>query len=146
MPKDYPERGEAGTLPTPVITSLAGGIGYLRRLGLDAIRSHHKKLFARLAEQLSGMANYRVICPDHAGAVLSFVRGDVSCDRIGTYLAEHGICVRTGYHCAPMAHHTLGTEDGTVRVSFGVFNTIEEVDTLCRTLRRMDFCHEVTPL
>lgn len=142
MPTDFPERGEAGTLPTPLIASLHAGIGYLENLGLQTINTHHHALFTRLRDRLSDMPGYHIHLPSVSGSTLLFEKDGLSCDRIGGYLGEHGICVRTGYHCAPLAHKTLGTQDGGVRVSFGIFNTADDIDTLCRTLRRMDFCHE----
>ncbi|MBQ7336871.1 MAG: aminotransferase class V-fold PLP-dependent enzyme [Clostridia bacterium] len=143
MPDEFPERGEAGTLPTPVITSLGSGIAYLCHRGLACVTEHDKLLFHHLAEQLQELQGYRIILPEHSGSTLMFVRQDIPCDRIGAYLAEQGICVRTGYHCAALAHQTLGTDGGGIRVSFGPFNTTKDVDTLCRTLRRMEFCHDV---
>ncbi len=143
MPDEFPERGEAGTLPTPVITSLQAGIEYLGGIGQEKMVEHDRALFERLRDRLSDMAGYRIYLPEVSGSTLLFEKDGLPCDRIGSYLGEHGICVRSGYHCAPLAHKTLGSSEGGVRVSFGAFNTKEDVDTLCRTLRRMDFCHEV---
>ena len=59
-------------------------------------------------------------------------------EEIGEALAERGIAVRAGLHCAPLAHRTAGTLDtGTVRVSFSAFSTLREVDTLSRALREI---------
>jgi selenocysteine lyase/cysteine desulfurase len=145
MPDEYPERGEAGTLPTPAITSLGSGVGYVSRIGLDAIAAHQRALFLRLRDMLASQKEYSVLLPEREGSVLSFTHRELPADRIGAYLAEQGICVRTGFHCAPLAHKTLGTEDGTVRVSFGMSNTAREIDALGRALRQMTFCHEVSP-
>ncbi len=147
MPDEYPERGEAGTLSAPVITSLGSGIEYILRVGgPDAIHAHESALFKRLCEQLHDLAGVRVLLPQHAGATLLFDWEGIPADRIGAYLAGQGICVRTGYHCAPLAHQTLGTPSGAVRVSFGAFNTTQDVDALYRALQRMQFCHEVSTL
>ena len=146
MPQDFPEKGEAGTLPTPAITSLESGIAYLQSVGLPTVHQAQLGLFARLREQLADNRHITVVLPEHAGSTLSFTHRTLPCDRIGAYLSDHGICVRTGYHCAPLAHKTLGTDaEGTVRVSFGLGNTAAQVDTLCRTLRQMESLHEVTP-
>ncbi|MBQ8717735.1 MAG: aminotransferase class V-fold PLP-dependent enzyme [Clostridia bacterium] len=146
MPDEFPERGEAGTLPTPIITSLEAGIEYLRGVGTEHVREHELALYRRLAEQMSTWDGYDILLPQKAGSVLSFRRAGMASDDIGNHLAKEGICVRSGYHCAPLAHKTLGTDDGgTVRVSFGLFNTPAQVDALCRTLRQMEFLHEVAP-
>ena len=146
MPNDFPERGEAGTLPTPSITSLGSGIAYLRAVGVEQIHRRECLLFSRLAEQLSELPSYRVICPECVGSTLSFVREGIPCDRIGAHLAAQGICVRTGLHCAPLAHQTLQTaDDGSVRVSFGPFNTASQTDALYRALKQMEFLHELAP-
>ena len=144
MPDEFPEKGEAGTLPTPAITSLHRGVEHLRSVGLDYVHGHERALYERLSEQLRS-CGYEILLPQHAGSVLSFTRRGFDCDAIGNYLAGAGICVRSGHHCAPLAHQTLGTDiGGTVRVSFGLSNTAAQVDTLCRTLRQMEFLHEVT--
>jgi cysteine desulfurase family protein len=144
MPDDFPERGEAGTLPTPAITSLEHGIAYLQRTGLAGIHRAELGLFSRMSEQLADNPNVTVLAPTHAGSTLSFTHRSLPSDSIGAYLSDHGFCVRTGYHCAPLAHKTLGTEaDGTVRVSFGLGNTAAQVDAFCHTLKQMDFLHEV---
>ena len=144
MPDDYPERGEAGTLPTPAITSLAAGIGYVEQLGTEAILAHEKALFAALHERLSSLTGYRVYLPELQGSTLLFSREDIAAEHIGEYLARHGICTRSGYHCAALGHATLQTpQGGATRVSFGPFNTLHDVEALYRTLRRMEFLHEV---
>ena len=145
MPDEFPERGEAGTLPTPVITSLGSGIDYLCSIGTESLHARQVALFHRLSQQLHAMEGYHVVLPEHAGAVLSFTRDGVDCDRLGNSLATQGLCVRSGYQRAPLAHRTLGTPQGSVRVSFGPFNTAAEVDLLCRTLRQMEFLHEISP-
>ncbi len=143
MPDEFPERGEAGTLPTPAIAALTCGLNYLSQVGIETIHRREEQLFLYLRDALSERADYRVLLPNEVGSTLSFVHTSHHCDTIGAYLAEQGICTRTGYHCAPLAHQTLGTREGTVRVSFGPFNTKQDVDALLLALRHMDFCHEV---
>jgi selenocysteine lyase/cysteine desulfurase len=101
-------------------------------------------LFRALRERLERLDGYHILLPEHEGSTLTFYREGVTSDRIGAYLSEHGICVRTGYHCAALAHKTLRTPSGGgVRASFGPFNTLHEVDTLYRVLRQMEKTHEV---
>ena len=144
MPDEYPERGEAGTLPTPAITSLAAGIGAIERLGIEAIGAHEQALFRALHERLESLEGYRIYLPQISGSTLLLSRQGILADRIGAYLGDRGICVRSGYHCAALGHGTLQTpEGGAVRVSFGPFNTLGNVEALFSTLRRMEFLHEV---
>ena len=138
MPEELPERLEAGTLPLPAIASVAAGIRLIRETGLDAIRRHEEKLSALFAEGIGRMGRYR-IAGESRGGVVSILHETVSPAAIGTCLAERGICVRTGYHCAPLAHRTLGTEkQGTVRVSFGLSNTAQDIERILNVLNEID--------
>lgn len=146
MPAMLPERAEAGTLPTPAIAGLAAGISYLQRQDIGQTVEHDRTLFRALRERLVSLADgaYRVYLPEYEGSTLMFERRGMSADRLGAYLSEHGICVRTGYHCAALAHKTLHTPDGGgVRVSFGPFNTLRDVDALYTALRYMERTHDI---
>ncbi len=144
MPATLPERAEAGTLPTPAIAGLSAGISYLNKQDRVALFEHDRTLFRALCERLETLADYHVFLPEYEGSTLMFYRDGISSDKIGAYLSEHNICARTGYHCAALAHRTLHTPDGGgVRVSFGPFNTLREVDTLYRSLKNMERMHEV---
>ena len=144
MPDELPERAEAGTLPTPAIAGLAAGLDYVRSVGLEAISAHERALFRALRERLETLDGYQLYLPEYEGSTLMFYREGVPSDRIGTYLAERGICVRTGYHCAALAHRTLHSPDGGgVRVSFGPFNCLHDIDVLYNTLRQMERLHEI---
>ncbi len=144
MPEELPERVEAGTLPTPAIAGLAAGIDYVQSVGLDRIAAHERSLFRALRERLESMDGYHIFLPEYEGSTLMFYREGIPSDKIGAYLSERGICVRTGYHCAALAHRTLRSpEGGGVRVSFGPFNTLRDVDTLYGALRQMEWDHEI---
>lgn len=136
MPELPPERYEAGTLPTPAIVGLSEGLEFLRERGIPEIEQWERALFLALAERLSTLPGIRVFEPDTPGAVLLFEKQGVPSADVARALAARGICVRAGLHCAPLAHRALGTpEGGAVRVSFGVFNTLREVDSLWRALK-----------
>lgn len=136
MPEAPPERYEAGTLSTPAIVGLLEGVEYLRELGIAEAKAHEMRLFFALKERLQALPGIRIYQPDAAGAVLLFNKEGVPPARVGEELAARGICVRAGLHCAPLAHRAIGTgDDGGVRVSFGVFNTLREVDSLWRALK-----------
>ena len=138
MPEEAPERYEAGTLPTPAIAGLTEGIREIKRLGIDHIHSAECSLTNRLRERLMLMPKVALYAPHHTGSVLLFSLQDISADRVGAFLNERGFCVRTGFHCAALAHATLGTPaSGAVRVSPSLFNTPAQIDAFCDTLKEL---------
>ncbi len=138
MPMEAPERFEAGTPPTPAIGALLGGVRAIERIGLTAIEERETALRRRLCENLSVIRGITVTEPENRGGVLSFFHGEKRPEEIASGLAEEGIAVRGGYHCAPLAHKALGTEKwGTVRASLGFYNTEREIDVFSRTLSRL---------
>ena len=138
MPKEAPERYEAGTLPTPAIAGLTEGIREIKRRGIDHIHSHECSLTAHLAERLLTTPKVTLYAPHHQGSVLLFSVQEISSDRVGAFLNERGFCVRTGFHCAALAHATLGTpSSGAVRVSPSLFNTTAQMDAFTDALKEL---------
>ena len=138
MPDFLPDRLEAGTLNMPGIAGLLAGVRYVRRGGLAKILDHEQHL-TRLAiqglENLPGLRLFTSPGLQHQTGVLSLTAEGMDVEAIGSALAERGIAVRAGIHCAPCAHRTAGTLDtGTVRISFSDFNTPEEVARLLRAI------------
>ncbi len=138
MPEEAPERYEAGTLPTPAIAGLLEGVREVKRLGIDYIHAHESTLTKRLCERLTAMPKVTLYAPHHMGSVLLFSLQDISSDHVGAFLNERGFCVRTGFHCAALAHATLGTPPaGAVRVSPSLFNTTTQIDAFADTLKEL---------
>ena len=137
MPKELPERYEAGTLPTPAIAALRAGIGFVTELGLREIEVREAKLTARCREILSSFRGVRIFgAQERCGSLLSFTHEQMTSEYIADQLNQSGICVRGGFHCAPLAHDSeIGDPNGAVRISFGVFNTAEELEGLYRVLK-----------
>lgn len=133
-----PERYEGGTLCTPAIVGLTSGIGFINELGINTIAAHEHELYKRAHSSLSSLGDIEFYgCETSGGTILFNIRG-IHPDELGSILASNGFCLRTGYHCAPLAHKTLGTPDGgAVRMSFSVFNTEKEIDSLCAFLADM---------
>ena len=135
MPEEPPERYEAGTLPTPAIAGLLEGIRFLRQIGIEHAAAHERELFVAARERLLSRADIFVHAPEISGSVLLFHKRGTSSTEVAHQLTRRGICVRAGLHCAPLAHTALQTPpDGAVRISFGYFNTINDVDALWHAL------------
>lgn len=118
MPDFLPDALEAGTLNVPGIAGLSAGIAYILRQGTERILARETQEARRCAEALEELG-YRVFTGQHQSGTVSFVP-DRDCEEFAQILADHGIAVRAGLHCAPLAHESAGTlETGTVRVSFG---------------------------
>ena len=134
MPDFLPDRLEAGTHNMPGIAGLLAGVRFVRQLGPEAICAEERQLAALAAEGLRRIPGLRVYAlPDMAAqtGVLSVVPEHLDAEALGNALAERGIAVRAGLHCAPLAHRTAGTLDtGSVRISFSHWNTREEVHRL----------------
>ena len=139
MPRDLPERYEAGTLSTPAIVSLGAGIRFIRRIGADKIAQREERLSRYAREKLSEVRGVTVYGDERfASSVLSFRLQNESPDVTASRLDGFGICVRAGLHCAPLVHRSIGTfPDGTVRISFGAFNTEKDVDYLVSKLQNI---------
>ncbi len=135
MGNESPERYEGGTLCTPAIAGLVSGIEFIRSFGLHTIGDHERKLWRQTYDRLSSIKGL-TIYDDTEGSVLLFNINGIPADDVGELLSDRGFCLRTGYHCSPLAHKALGTaEGGAVRIGFGIFNTEKEVDSLCLAIR-----------
>ncbi len=118
MPDFLPDRAEAGTLNVPGIAGLGAGLRYLRRVGVENIGNREKRCAENCAERLRKLP-VEVFSGPHQGGTVSF-RTDLDCQQVAELMANQGIAVRAGLHCAPLAHESAGTlESGTVRISFG---------------------------
>ena len=137
---ELPYKFEAGTPDYIATTGLAQAIDYVCQLGMDNIEAHERDLaqyaVSRL-QQISGMHLYGPMAYGAEGAgPLSFnVEGIHHLD-MGTLLDRLGVAVRTGHHCAEPLMHRLGV-DGTVRASFGLYNTRAEIDVLASSIERV---------
>ena len=132
MPEDLPERLEAGTMNVPGIAGLTAGISYVNRIGTEKCFSQAHGQMSRCAAVLAdlGMDVYRGA---HQAATVSF-RAGLDCEEVAHILAQQGIAVRAGFHCAPLAHESAGTlETGTVRVSFGHDTTFTQTERFLRS-------------
>lgn len=138
QPSLMPDRFESGTPNVPGIAGLAAGLRFILRRGVEEIAQHERSLKDAMARRLREIDGIEVFCGAQQGGVLSFRHPDLACEIIAERLAARGICVRAGLHCAPLAHRSAGTMgSGTVRASFGPFNTMEETESFCDTVREI---------
>ena len=166
QPDFLPDAFESGTQNNVGLAGLGAAIDFILNTGVEAIREHEKKLTDELLKALyhtPGLTIYGPLHADRQTATLSFTfdsilpnEGDpgftgcgainlawmeegVPIDEAGNLLdSEYDILVRTGLHCAPLAHRTLGTyPEGTVRVSAGYFNTFEDIEYAATAIRKI---------
>ncbi|MDN5332019.1 MAG: hypothetical protein PWP45_1244 [Tepidanaerobacteraceae bacterium] len=142
QPEILPDLLESGTLNTPGIAGLAEGVRFLKKMGLSRIRSHEEMLARRFLEgleEIEGITVYGRPKERSEVAVISLNLKDLDSSELAFLLdSRYDIQVRPGLHCSPMAHKTIGTiERGTVRFSFSIFNTIEEVEKALSALEEI---------
>ena len=132
-----PLKFEAGTPDYVATHGLATAVDYLLDLGMDNIQKHEAMLTKYAMEQLATIKDIRFIgTPRQKDAVVSFLVGDIHPFDLGTLLDRLGIALRTGHHCAQPLMQRLGIQ-GTVRASFGLYNTKEEIDVLVKGIERV---------
>ena len=132
-----PERYEAGTLCTPAIAGLSAGVEFIKSIGIGTISSHEELLWEKAFDRLTSIDGLTVY-DRTPGSVMLFNIDTIPADEVGKELSHEGFCLRTGYHCSPLAHTALGTpEGGAVRIGFGIFNTLRDVDALYESLKNI---------
>lgn len=139
MPPNLPERIESGTLPTPAIAGLLEGIKTVNQIGIDSIREHENRIYKKLREDLRNIKEVKLYCKEFTkGNILLFNIAGMSSIRIADELDREGVCVRSGFHCTPLAHELLRTgENGAIRLSLSGFNTLEEADRFTDILNKI---------
>jgi cysteine desulfurase/selenocysteine lyase len=132
-----PYKFEAGTPDMSGAVGLKAALEYLNQLGMENIAAHESELLAYATDAISRIPGIRVIgrAKEKSG-VLSFVMDGIHPHDIGTVLDQEGIAVRTGHHCAQPVMERFGV-DATVRASFGLYNTKQEIDALVRGIQKV---------
>lgn len=134
---DLPFKFEAGTPDYVDIAAFGTAIDYVEALGLDRIAAHEHALLTKATDGLMQIPGMKIFgTAEQKSGVISFLVDDIHHYDMGMLLDKLGIAVRTGHHCAQPLMTTLGIE-GTVRASFGVYNTMEEVEAFVAGVRRV---------
>ena len=142
QPDLLPDKYESGTHNTPGIVGLNEGVKFIFKEGIDKIKEHEEELCKYMLERLEEVPNIIIYGPKDANkraSVISINIGNMDSGEITFLLdSEYDIATRSGIHCAPLAHKTLGTlEQGAVRFSIGYFNTKEEIDKAVAALKEI---------
>ena len=134
---ELPFKFEAGTPDYIGTTGLAKALDYVTGLGMDHITAHEHELTTYAMQRLKEIPDIRIFGEaTHKSSVISFLVGNIHHFDMGTLLDRLGIAIRTGHHCAQPLMQRLGIE-GTVRASFAVYNTKEEIDALVAGVERV---------
>ncbi|KOA20250.1 cysteine desulfurase SufS [Clostridium homopropionicum DSM 5847] len=138
QPSFMPDKLESGTMNTPGIIGLSEGVNFLFTENLIKIREHEIALIKYLTEELLKLPFiniYGELDAPKKTPVISFNVEGFDSSEMGAFLSQHNICVRTGYHCAPMIHKIIGTDKrGTIRISPGYFNCFKDVENFIDTI------------
>lgn len=141
MPKEYPERLEAGSLDLYAVAGLNASLKWILKIGTKTIYQKEMSIFEYAADCLKFLTFIDIIMTkcDKCG-IISFNVKNFNPDEIGRILSNHNIAVRTGLHCSPDAHRFLGTfPSGTVRIGFSYFNSKDDVNALYEVLKGIYF-------
>lgn len=134
---DLPFKFEAGTPDFIDIAAFSKALDFIEETGIDNIAAHEESLLAYATERLERIPGLRIFGKaPHKSAVISFLVGDIHPYDLGMLLDKLGVAVRTGHHCAMPLMERFGIP-GTVRASFAVYNTFEEVDAFVAALERV---------
>ena len=140
QPEDPPERFESGTINVPGILGLGAGLQFVKQKKVEQIRAQELRKIAYAYDALSRMGGIRLYTArpvdPYFVPVLSFTIDGVKSEDAGAFYGSHGVAVRTGIHCAPLAHEKFGTlEDGVIRISPSVFTSEEDMRQFLRITR-----------
>ena len=140
QPEMLPDKFESGTPNTSGIVGLGAGVKYILDRGIESIRNHEKELTRYFMNEIRRIESVKVYGPKDAeqqAAVVSMNIGEEDSSEV-SYILDRAfdIGVRSGLHCAPLAHKTIGTfEQGAVRFSMGLFNTHQDIEKAVEAVR-----------
>lgn len=143
QPDFLPDKFESGTLNIPGIIGLYEGIKFIENEGINTIYQHNSYLRSYLINEISNMNNFSLygnLSPTNGTSCVSITNSKLDVSELSYILdSDFGISNRSGLHCAPLAHKTIGTyPTGTVRLSLGYFNTLEEIKYTVDSLNKIN--------
>lgn len=136
MPDLLPDALEPGTHNMPGIAGLYAGAGWVMEQGTDRILAHETRMASLAAAELGQIPGVKVFLPTSHTGVVSFLVTGQDCESVAERLGQQGVCLRSGLHCAPLAHQSAGTvETGTLRASASAFTTPAQIRRFSALLR-----------
>ncbi|MFW6223125.1 MAG: aminotransferase class V-fold PLP-dependent enzyme, partial [Bacteroidota bacterium] len=132
---ESPSKFEAGTSNVSGAVSLAAAIRYMNKTGLHHIASHEQEVYEYALQQLQASKDIIIYGNGDKCGSISFNLNNIHPYDVGAILDKKGIAVRTGHHCAEPLINRLGI-NGTIRISFGLYNTKAEIDTLMKGIEK----------
>ena len=143
QPDFLPDKFESGTLNIPGIIGLYEGIKFIEKEGLNTIYEHNSYLRSYLINEISNINNFNIygdLDPANGTSCVSITHNNLDVSELSYILdSDFGISNRSGLHCAPLAHQTIGTyPNGTVRLSLGYFNTLDEIKYTVDSLNKIN--------
>jgi cysteine desulfurase/selenocysteine lyase len=133
---ELPHKFEAGTPHIAGVIGFGAAIEFVQSLSWSDVSAHKKDILDYATSQLQEINGLRIFgTAEHKAAVISFNVGDIHPFDLGTLLDQQGIAVRTGHHCTEPLWHFYGVP-GTVRASFALYNTTEEIDIFVAALKK----------
>lgn len=138
QPDFLPDSLESGTVNTTGIIALKSGIDFVQKMGTDKIYAHENRLCRKFISLLDPdrVTVYRTEGLKYA-PVVSFNINGIPPEEAAGLLSDRGYCLRAGLHCSPLAHKTLGTDEGTVRFAPSVFNNENQVYGLTKEIKKL---------
>jgi len=138
-----PEKYEAGTMPTAEVVAFNESIKFMNEVGIENLINHEKELTNYALEKMKAINSVKIIGnPKVKAGVISFTIKGVHPHDIATILDESGVAIRAGHHCCQILHEKLNL-NASARASFGIYNTKEDVDILCKAIEN---CRKVFDL
>ena len=129
-----PEKYEAGTMSTAEVVAFNESIKFMQNIGIENLVNHEKDLTNYALEKLKQINSVQLIGnPKNKAGVISFTIKGIHPHDIATILDEDGVAIRAGHHCCQILHQKLNLT-ATARASFGIYNTKEDVDILCKAI------------
>jgi len=140
---NLPEKYEAGTMATAEVVAFNESIKFMQSIGIENLINHERELTNYALEKLKSINSVKIIGnPKNKAGVISFTIKGVHPHDIATILDEDGVAIRAGHHCCQILHERLNLT-ASARASFGVYNTKEDVDILCKAIEN---CRKVFDL
>jgi len=130
-----PEKYEAGTMPTAEVIAFNESIKFVKSIGMNNLMKHEKEITHYALENLKKINSVKVIGnPKNKAGVISFTIKGIHPHDIATILDEDGVAIRAGHHCCQIFHEKMNLT-ATARASIGVYNTKEDIDVLCNSIK-----------